>query len=305
MAETIKLEVFFARFPAGNAALNGPLWNDIDEQSLPPAIRRELADAGLRAGLVGTQVPVELARLLTLSDAPVDPAEANTVDLEQEPAVTKRLLAVRPNRRSELIASTVYDTLSLLMRDEGQVVGRTYAKAEGRFALRASEVAGGRVQVELTPELHYGEQQQRWNAADGVIRLEASRPKRVFDELKLAAQLEPGQMLIVSCQPDRPGTLGHCFFTEPKADSLMQKFLVIRIAEAGSDRSFAEHPRRRRAGRRGIRPVAGLRRIGPADVCYATKYRLASRQTSASERRVRPSRRGPPAAIRADRPSRA
>ena len=47
-------------------------------------------------------------------------------------------------------------------------------------------------------------------------------------------------MLVLTCQPDRPGTLGYHFFTESKADSLVQKLLVIRIADAGNDRSFDE-----------------------------------------------------------------
>jgi hypothetical protein len=238
MSETVKLEVFFARFPAGDTALNSALWNEIDEQAFSPEMRRELSINGLRAGLIGSHVPVEMARLLTLTDAPQKPAEEQTVNLEQEPAVTMRLLAVRPNRRSEIIASQIYDQLSLLTREEDRVVGHTYAKAEGRFALRASGQADGRVQIELLPELHYGEQQQRWNAVDGVIRLEASRPKRVFDQLKLKAPIAPGQMLVVTCQPDRPGSLGHHFFTEPKADSLLQKILVIRLVQAAGDPSF-------------------------------------------------------------------
>ena len=238
MSETVKLEVFFARFPAGDTALNSALWNEIDEQAFPPERRRELAENGLRAGLIGSHVPVEMARLLTLTDAPQKPAEEQTVNLEQEPAVTMRLLAVRPNRRSEVIASQIYDELSLLTREDDRIVGRTYSKAEGRFALRASVQADGRVQIELLPELHYGEQQQRWNAVDGVIRLEAARPKRVFEQLKLKAPIAPGQMLVVTCQPDRPGSLGYQFFTEPKADSLLQKILIIRLAQAGSDPSF-------------------------------------------------------------------
>ena len=240
MSETVSLEIFFARFPAGNTALNGALWNEIDEQSFPAETRRELSQNGIRAGVVGTHVPVEMARLLTLTDEPRKPSEENTVDLEQEPAVTMRLLAVRPNRRSEVVASHLYDQLSLLTREADEVVGRTYAKAEGRFALRAAGQADGRVQIELLPELQYGEQQQRWNAADGVIRLEAARPKRVFEELRLKAQIAPGQMLVVTCQPERPGSLGYHFFTEPKADALVQKILIIRLAQAGSDRSFAD-----------------------------------------------------------------
>ncbi len=219
---------------------NGALWDQIDEQSFSPETRRELSDSGIRAGLVGSHVPVEMARLLTLTDEPRKPAQENTVDLEVEPAVTMRMLAVRAGQRSEIVASNVYDRLPLLTREAGQVVGHTYAKAEGRLALRAVPQHDGRVQIELLPELHYGEQQQRWNAADGVIRLEAARPKRVFEQLKLKADIAPGQMLVLTCRPDRSGSLGHHFFTEPKTDGLLQKMLIIRLVQAGSDRSFAE-----------------------------------------------------------------
>ena len=172
MSETIKLEVFFARFPAASNTLNSALWNEIDEQSLPPEVRRELVDCGLRAGLVGSHVPVELARLLTLSDAPAKSSEANTVNLdaEQEPAVTMRLLAVRSNHRSELVASSIHDQLSLLERDGGQVVGRTYAKAEGRFALRATDTTSGRVQIESRARAAL------WRAATALERRGRSDP---------------------------------------------------------------------------------------------------------------------------------
>ena len=208
MSESIRLEIYFARFPVGNSALNGALWNEIDEQSFSPQMRRELSENGIRAGLVGSHVPVEMARLLTLTDEPRKPAQENKVDLEAEPAVNMRLLAVRAGRRSEIVASNVYDRLPLLTREAGQVVGRTYAKAEGRLALRAVPQPDGRVRIELLPELHYGEQQQRWNAADGVIRLESGRPKRVFEDLKLNVDLAPGQMLVLTCRPDRSGSLG-------------------------------------------------------------------------------------------------
>ena len=66
------------------------------------------------------------------------------------------------------------------------------------------ETRRDRVQLDLLPELHHGEPQQRWIGDDGVIRLETSRPKRVFDELRMKISLAPGQMLVVAAAPAGP-----------------------------------------------------------------------------------------------------
>jgi hypothetical protein len=81
--------------------------------------------------------------------------------------------------------------------------------------------------------------------------LEAARPKRVFEQLRLKVDMAPGQMLVVGCASERPGSLGHYFFTEPKADALLDKLLIIRLAQAGPDRSFAE-----------VEPVASKESLG-------------------------------------------
>ena len=51
--ESVTVEKLSVRFPYGDEDLNGPLWNDVDEQCFSPELRRRLAANGLRAGLVG------------------------------------------------------------------------------------------------------------------------------------------------------------------------------------------------------------------------------------------------------------
>ena len=58
-----------------------------------------------------------------------------------------------------------------------------------------------------------------------MLRLEASRPKRTFDDMTLSADLAPGAMLVLSSLPNRPGSLGHHFFTENDDGKLEQKLL--------------------------------------------------------------------------------
>ncbi len=237
--ETVGLEIFSARFPASDASVNRELWNEVDEQQIPSEVRRQLALSGFRAGVVGAHPPDVLARLLKLAGAPLEAEQRSTVDVQHEPMVTMRALYTQTGWRNEIIASKTYDQLSLLERDADQVQGRTYAKADGRLALKVFPESDGRVGIELTPELHYGEQQQKWTATDGVLRSESFRPRKTFEALRFQVPLAAGQMLIISCLPDRSGSVGHYFFTEPNGDQCSQKLVLIRTAQAGADSSFA------------------------------------------------------------------
>ena len=67
------------------------------------------------------------------------------------------------------------------------------------------------------------------------MRLETSRPRRVFEELTMSAFLSPGAMVILSSLPNRPGSLGHYFFTEGEDNHVEQKLLVLRLSQTQHD----------------------------------------------------------------------
>ena len=50
-------------------------------------------------------------------------------------------------------------------------------------------------------------------------------------------------MLVVTCLPDRPGSIGHYFFGVAGGEKPMQKLYVIRVAQAGPDRAFWDGPK--------------------------------------------------------------
>jgi hypothetical protein len=85
--------------------------------------------------------------------------------------------------------------------------------------------------VELVPELHHDQPRRRFAGDQGMMRLETARPRRAFDDLAISAVLSPGHMLVLSCLPDRPGSLGHYFFTEGEDNRLKQKVLVLRLCQ--------------------------------------------------------------------------
>jgi hypothetical protein len=238
--DSVVLEFFFVRFPFGDAAVNEKLWEELDEQHFAPDVRKRLAHNGFRVGLVAGQMPVELSKLLELGGkaAPSGEIEATKVEnLDVKPRVVRRHLQLRTGQRSELLASGVYEQLPVLVCENGQLCGETYRQAQGLFAVKSYPQSDGQVRLELVPELHHDQPRQHWVGNQGMMRLEASRPRRVFDDMAISATLPPGAMLVLGSLSSRPGSLGHHFFTENDG-RLEQKLLVVRLAQTQRDELF-------------------------------------------------------------------
>jgi hypothetical protein len=235
--ESAVLEVFFIRCPMGDQNANTTLWEQVDEQAVSSETRLQLARNGFRVGLVGAQVPLGISRLLDLAVAPASGPEnrIQASQMQDEPQVIRRHMQVRPGTRQEIIASEVYDELPVLVSDGAQLAGQTYAQAQGMFALRTNNLRDGQVKIDLVPEIHHGLPRQRWVAGQGMYRLDAGRDKKAFDSMSISAPLARGQMLVMTCLPNRPGSLGYHFFSDKRAGRTDQKLLVMRLAQAQHD----------------------------------------------------------------------
>ena len=237
--ESVVLDIFFVRCPMGDEATNVDLWREVDEQTIPLKTREGLRRNGFRAGVVTGQLPAELAELLQLAEKPVTNGRSNeaTIEPEAKPSVIRRHLQTPPNRRNEVIASGIYPRLPVLLSEDGQVHGQTYQQAQGVFSLLASPLPDGSTSITLSPEVHHGSPCRRWTGGQGVIRLEASRPRCPFEDLSITSSLPPGAMLLVTCQPDRRGSLGYNFFSDEGHE--FQKLLVIRLSQTQHDSLFS------------------------------------------------------------------
>lgn len=243
--DAVGLELFFVRLPLGDRQLRTELWQEVDEQALPASVRRELWKNGFRAAVVGTSVPVRLARLLKMADQPPAAQQEeglSRVQLQEpqqvEPWITCRRVSVRPGCRSEIIASGLYEEMTILRPESHGIGGQTFRKAQGLFALYAQPIPDGRVQLQLVPEVHYGDPAQRWVGDQGMFRLEVRRERQVFAELALQTRLAPGEMLLMSCFPEREGSLGWYFFTQTSGGDAQQKLLLVRVAQTQHDGLF-------------------------------------------------------------------
>ena len=245
------LEVFSIRLPPGEPDLNGRVWEEVDEQHFPIEVRRKLEKNGFRAGILAGQIPPSLARLLDLKDKPSASGEVQQVkiaDLVTPARVSSQHLQTRAGQRYEIAASGVIEKMPILVSEAGEIRGLTYEQAQGIFALHVAPQPDGRVQLELVPEIHHGQNRQHWVGDQSIFRLETGRPKRAFEELKLAAVMGPGAMLLLGSQPNRPGSLGHYFFLEGNGrdDRLDQKLILVRLCQTQHDDLVSPGPLRLR-----------------------------------------------------------
>lgn len=240
-ADSVALDMFTVRFPIDAPEINGHLWEEIDEQHFPPQARNRLRQYGFRVGVVGGPIPIGLARLLELTEAP-PPTQmsSSAVDLQSESAVLRRHLQLRARCPGKIVCSEFCDRLPVFSRDPqtGQVSGEMLQSAQCILAIRAFPEPDGNIRVELVPEVHHGQAKRRFARDNGVLRFKTERPKRTFEELTISSALAPGQMIVLSALPDRPGSLGHHFLTDDTSGEVEQELLVIRLSQTQYDPLF-------------------------------------------------------------------
>lgn len=237
--DSVVLEVFWVRLPSTNDPdADASLWSEIDELALSSDTRRLLGENGFRAGIVGAQVPLPLQRLLEMTSQPVAANAETRFEPDRDSKVTSRRMHVRTGKRSEIVASGLHDQFTMLLRQDGQLRGRTFTKGQGLFALRAFPRGDGCLRLELTPELHYGEPRQKWRGNDEMLLLETSRQREILETLSLEAVLSPGQMLLLTSQPRKSGSLGQQFFAQPDQQVPEQRLLLVRLAQTQRDDLF-------------------------------------------------------------------
>lgn len=245
-SESVGLEIFVLRYAPDDPNLAHEVWNQIDEQQLPPATRRLLAANGLRAGLVGVQLPEPLVRAMDLPEqAPADPESTQLLDVAQQPRLARRLLQIRSGQQGRIITTGEFarhpELPILVCNAQGEVVGRTYQQVMGLLSLEVHGLGDGRVQLELTPEIEYGEPQRTVIARHGVLQYQFGPPRQAFDELRLATVLSPGQSLAIAAIPELAGTLGQRLLSELVSGREEHKLVLIRLYQPQVDALFGPH----------------------------------------------------------------
>ena len=234
--DSVAVEVAYVRQPISEMERDDSLWQSADEQSLPFELRRKLADNGLRAGILGVQLPAAVRQLLDSGQEALQQRDEASV-AENEFSYRHRRLHVRTGRRGKIVASKTFPTLTVLTREENSVRGHTLSQAQCLFGLRAFPLGDGRVRLELNPEIEHGETKNQWVGEEGTLVQKLNKEKLNFDALHIETLLSPGQTLLIGPTPDIKG-LGEYFFTETAATGTQRRYLLVRLAQTQLDDLF-------------------------------------------------------------------
>jgi hypothetical protein len=245
--DSVAMEIIWARFPANDPVLGDAAWREIDETQIEPAVRRELVNNGIRAGVIGSIVPPAIDHVLHQHESSTDKGQSDkskkNAELTTDPIVHGHILRVRRNQRTDIQASEEYPSLPLLVSGGGTLGGHTYEQAKAVYCLRVDPRPDRTVLVELTPEIQHGAARLRFTTGDdGILKQASLNERKVFDQLKLSVRLAPSEMLVLMSLPDSGSRLGHYFHTVDSSDGPQQKLILIRLAEVPSSDTFALKP---------------------------------------------------------------
>ena len=266
------LSVIILPKPMGDPAVNSAVWAAADEQTVPPEARRALEANGLRVGVLTGGLPAEVeAAVAAPPPNKVDPAEFNVPD------GSNTLISLAESRPSA----------TLLLNRDGHAGGKDYKDASGWFRVTAAQDGPAGVSLRFVPEVHHGPMSRRFDAVPNntgpyaamQFGVKDGQQEETFREILATLTLQPGQVAVIGCLPDRPGSLGAFLFTQPEANSdrLLQKLLIVRAS-------------RTNVGEPGSRPAPATRLepFEPADLPLGSKPAEPAKPGTTSATAVRP-----------------
>ena len=243
--DAVVLEILTLKAPRPESDDAGELdaWRNVDEQALPAEARSNLAQNGLRGGLVRGQLPTELQRLL--DSQRIESSPQKDLGNDKQPAGSEQRLQTRAGTRGKIVTTDIRDNMVVLTPGRGGLTGRSLQKAQGLLSARSFPRGDGSIDLELIPEVEYGEARQKWigQGHEGSFRLDMNRECLSLENLRIRTRLQPGQTLVLGPTHDVKG-IGQQFFTDGKSNASEQRLILIRLAQTQIDDLFAPEPAR-------------------------------------------------------------
>ena len=207
--------------PLRDEALDVSLWNAADEQVLTPEVRHALEVNGLRVGLITGALPADVESIL---NAPAP----EKVDRSQ--------VSLPDGDHTLLSLSESAPTASLLLCTENRAYGKDYQDASGWFRVTVKQEGPSGVTLRFVPEIHHGPIQHGFAGIPNVGSMAPQRfmvrdgqEEETLRELAAMLTVQPGQIAVLGCRPERERSLGTFLFTQPEvnSDRLLQKVLLV------------------------------------------------------------------------------
>lgn len=229
--DTVGLEIAFLKLPPTAVSQTALAWNDVDETRLPIELRRRLDANGIRCGCFGAQMPEPLRRLVDQATESQTGSSEDGVQVGAGHVHTRRQLQSRTGQRNEILASQILPEIAVLSNAGGQVAGNTYHNAQCIWNLKTFPQGDGRVRLQLTPEVHFGQPQNQWiGQSTGIFRQVTARKRKVFDDLRIEVDINAGHTCLLSATDPVKGLGQHFFTYGTDAETPGPKLLMIRLA---------------------------------------------------------------------------
>ncbi len=224
LPKRVGLRVAVIPRPFEDPVVNEMLWSTVDEQAIPPGMRRLLESNGLRLGILSGNVPAGIEATMSPSTPVKD--RVSPVKVEIPDGEHLDLTAVNQAR----------PVVSLLLNREGRVDGKEFKDAKGLIRLTVGHSGANTVSLKFTPEIHHGPIKHTYGAAPNAgpfapqqFIMQDGQEVESLRELAGTLNLMPGQVAVLGCRGKRDHSLGDFLFIqqEPNSDRLTQSVMLI------------------------------------------------------------------------------
>ena len=243
-SDSVGVEIYFIRRSVTNVDSAKELWENVSELPFPEQTRHQMRLNGFRFGVLGSAQTTALIDMLNLvnpgSHAHADSWE-EAIQFDKDEKVMRRNVELNSGQPAEALASDVYDNLTVLQKTDDSLGGESFQQAQCVFRINSSTRPDNAIDLTILPEIQYGPQRQQYVYEQGAVRMEFGRNRKTFDALQMKVKLKPGEMVVLSCQPDQSASLGAQFFTDASIRGDYQKIMIIRLARLRSDPLFPEN----------------------------------------------------------------
>jgi hypothetical protein len=210
--DRVVIDVAMIERPVGDFYINSRLWEAADEQMIAPERRASIEDNGLRLGLIGGTLPTELQDLLASKRTCPDP----------------RRIQVHAMNATTLPLGPTLPECQFILHEDGKATVAKLQQADGVLRVTPTFGDGGRIRLQVVPEVMYGgtSLMPRPAADRSGWELHQHRLAETYPSAAWDVTLAPGQYLLVGGRFDRPDTFGHRLFIRPEPNPVQYLMLI-------------------------------------------------------------------------------
>ncbi|MBC7821316.1 MAG: hypothetical protein IAG10_30890 [Planctomycetaceae bacterium] len=224
--DSVEVDIVFVDRPVSDPLLGKTLWREIDQVGTLSAEQRDaIREAGLLVGHVGSSPPDALQSLLNLTD---EESERQRREANGIPKTAARRVALPAGTDTEIWSNEPVAQRSVTLSG-GKLLELTNAR--GLLRLKAERSQDGWARLDFMPELHHGQTGTRpFAGATGWMYRTTQEVIPCFAQ-HFSANLNVGEMLVLTCDRERTGTLGQSLFQFEDSSGPKQRLVVVRLAE--------------------------------------------------------------------------